>query len=201
MIECSVCHSRLVSPSAKTVSRAYDWIMSKISLKHCTLNVFLVVGDCILVGLQPILMFMSKVDGKFEFNPISVSESWRETLILVSVFVQAARNNVLLVVPALLYAINNYLKFIMQLYFNPTTVKMLSNLKVLVIVVLLKIIMRRHFSMIQTTLTYTNGQGKMHWVSKGAPEHILNLAHNNSEIERKVHAVIDKSADRGCDIL
>ena len=37
----------------------------------------------------------------------------------------------------------------------------------------------------------------MHWVSKGAPEHILNLAHNNSEIECKVHAVIDKSADRG----
>jgi hypothetical protein len=27
---------------------------------------------------------------------------------------QAARNNVLLAVPALLYAINNYLKFIMQ---------------------------------------------------------------------------------------
>jgi len=29
-------------------------------------------------------------------------------------FLQAARNNVLLAVPALLYAINNYLKFIMQ---------------------------------------------------------------------------------------
>ncbi|XVE62117.1 hypothetical protein DITRI_Ditri06bG0093200 [Diplodiscus trichospermus] len=62
---------------------------------------------------------------------------------------QAARNNVLLAVPALLYAINNYLKFIMQLYFNPATVKMLSNLKVLVIAVLLKIIMRRRFSVIQ----------------------------------------------------
>ncbi|TYG59605.1 hypothetical protein ES288_D08G316600v1 [Gossypium darwinii] len=62
---------------------------------------------------------------------------------------QAARNNVLLAVPALLYAINNYLKFIMQLYFNPATVKMLSNLKVLVIAVLLKMIMRRRFSVIQ----------------------------------------------------
>ncbi|URE16779.1 hypothetical protein MUK42_17747 [Musa troglodytarum] len=41
----------------------------------------------------------------------------------------AFRNNVLLSIPALLYAINNYLKFIMQLYFNPATVKMLSNLK------------------------------------------------------------------------
>ncbi|XP_034686605.1 CMP-sialic acid transporter 2 [Vitis riparia] len=171
MIECSVCHSRLVSPSAKTVSRAYDRHRSKISSKHRALNVFLVVGDCILVGFQPILVFMSKVDGKFEFSPISVNflteiakvlfaivmlllqarhqKVGEKPLLSVSTFVQAARNNVLLAVPALLYAINNYLKFIMQLYFNPATVKMLSNLKVLVIAVLLKIIMRRRFSTIQ----------------------------------------------------
>ncbi|KAL8048721.1 hypothetical protein ABFX02_07G085400 [Erythranthe guttata] len=37
----------------------------------------------------------------------------------------------------------------MQLYFNPATVKMLSNLKVLVIAVLLRVIMRRQFSVIQ----------------------------------------------------
>nr|KAJ0185308.1 hypothetical protein LSAT_V11C900473340 [Lactuca sativa] len=42
---------------------------------------------------------------------------------------QADRNNVLLAVPTFLYAINNYLKLTMQLYFNPATVKMLSNLK------------------------------------------------------------------------
>ncbi|CBI39184.3 hypothetical protein VitviT2T_007354 [Vitis vinifera] len=171
MIECSVCHSRLVSPSAKTVSRAYDRHRSKISSKHRALNVFLVVGDCILVGFQPILVFMSKVDGKFEFSPISVNflteiakvlfaivmlllqarrqKVGEKPLLSVSTFVQAARNNVLLAVPALLYAINNYLKFIMQLYFNPATVKMLSNLKVLVIAVLLKMIMRRRFSTIQ----------------------------------------------------
>lgn len=41
----------------------------------------------------------------------------------------AAKKNVLLAVPSLLYAINNYLKFVMQLYFRPATVKMLSNLK------------------------------------------------------------------------
>ncbi|KAI4351354.1 hypothetical protein L6164_005727 [Bauhinia variegata] len=35
-------------------------------------------------------------------------------LLSISTFVQAARNNVLLAVPAFLYAINNYLKFIMQ---------------------------------------------------------------------------------------
>ncbi|XP_057957300.1 CMP-sialic acid transporter 2-like [Malania oleifera] len=171
MIECSVCHSKLVSPTTKTVSRAYDRHRSKISSKHRALNIFLVVGDCILVGLQPILVFMSKVDGSFKFSPISVNfltevakvlfaivmllfqarhqKVGEKPLLSVSTFVQAARNNVLLAVPALLYAINNYLKFIMQLYFNPATVKMLSNLKVLVIAVLLKIIMKRRFSIIQ----------------------------------------------------
>lgn len=52
MIECSVCHSKLVNPSAKTVSRAYDRHRSKLSKKHRALNVLLVVGDCMLVGLQ-----------------------------------------------------------------------------------------------------------------------------------------------------
>ncbi|KAL3526484.1 hypothetical protein ACH5RR_011140 [Cinchona calisaya] len=49
----------------------------------------------------------------------------------------------------------------------------------------------------RTALTYIDNQGKMHRVSKGAPEQILNLAHNKSDIERKVHAVIDKFAERG----
>ncbi|XP_058102351.1 CMP-sialic acid transporter 5-like [Magnolia sinica] len=171
MIECSVCHSKLVSPTTRAVSRAYDQHRSKISSKHRALNVFLVVGDCILVGLQPILVFMSKVDGKFEFSPVSVNflteaakvvfavvmllfqarhqKVGEKSLLSPSTLVQAARNNVLLAVPAFLYAINNYLKFTMQLYFNPATVKMLSNLKVLVIALLLKIIMRRRFSIIQ----------------------------------------------------
>nr|XP_027082091.1 plasma membrane ATPase 1-like isoform X2 [Coffea arabica] len=49
----------------------------------------------------------------------------------------------------------------------------------------------------RTALTYTDGAGRMHRVSKGAPEQILNLARNKSEIEKKVHSVIDKFADRG----
>ncbi|XP_054789933.1 plasma membrane ATPase 1-like [Prosopis cineraria] len=49
----------------------------------------------------------------------------------------------------------------------------------------------------RTALTYIDGNGKMHRVSKGAPEQILNLAHNKSEIERRVHTVIDKFAERG----
>lgn len=171
MIECSVCHSKLVSPTTKGISRAYDRHKIRVSSKQRALNTLLVVGDCILVGLQPILVYMSKVDGKFMFSPISVNflteitkvifaivmliiqarhqKVGEKPLLSISTFMQAARNNVLLAVPALLYAINNYLKFTMQLYFNPATVKMLSNLKVLVIAVLLKIIMRRRFSIIQ----------------------------------------------------
>ncbi|KAK9056722.1 hypothetical protein SSX86_024085 [Deinandra increscens subsp. villosa] len=95
---------------------------------------------------------------------------------------QAARNNVLLAVPAFLYAINNYLKFTMQLYFNPATVKMLSNLKVLVIAVLLKIVMKRRFSIIQELAATVNKlftghirryrrsttvPGRRHWVRTG----------------------------------
>uniref|UniRef100_A0A0D9VXM7 Plasma membrane ATPase n=1 Tax=Leersia perrieri TaxID=77586 RepID=A0A0D9VXM7_9ORYZ len=49
----------------------------------------------------------------------------------------------------------------------------------------------------RTALTYIDSDGKMYRVSKGAPEQILNLAHNKSQIERRVHAVIDKFAERG----
>ncbi|KAK4488554.1 hypothetical protein RD792_004318 [Penstemon davidsonii] len=49
----------------------------------------------------------------------------------------------------------------------------------------------------RTALTYIDASGKMHRVSKGAPELILNLAHNKSEIERRVHSIIDKFAERG----
>nr|GME04877.1 CMP-sialic acid transporter 5-like isoform X1 [Ipomoea batatas] len=172
VVECSVCHSKLgVSPNTRAVSKAYDRHRSVVSLKTRAFNILLVVGDCILVGLQPILVYMSKVDGKFMFSPVSVNflteitkvvfavvmlclqarqqKAGEKPLLSVSTFFQAARNNALLAVPALLYAINNYLKFIMQLYFDPATVKMLSNLKVLVIAVLLKIVMRRRFSIIQ----------------------------------------------------
>lgn len=171
IVECSVCRSRLMSPTTKSVSRAYDRHRSKVSSKQRVLNVLLVVGDCFLVGLQPVLVYMSKVDGKFNFSPVSVNflteiakvffaifmllcqarnqKKGEKPLLSLSTFTQAARNNVLLAVPAFLYAINNYLKFIMQLYFNPATVKMLSNLKVLVIAVLLRFIMKRKFSIIQ----------------------------------------------------
>ncbi|AQK98947.1 CMP-sialic acid transporter 3 [Zea mays] len=148
-VECSVCHAKV--PVPPPVSKAYDSHRSTVSSRQRALNVLLVSGDCVLAGLQPILVYISKVDGKFKFSPISVNFLTEITKIMftivmlfiqarrlkvgdkplftVSIFMQAARNNVLLSVPAFLYAINNYLKFIMQLYFNPASVKMLSNLK------------------------------------------------------------------------
>ncbi|KAJ8774404.1 hypothetical protein K2173_012478 [Erythroxylum novogranatense] len=49
----------------------------------------------------------------------------------------------------------------------------------------------------RTALTYLDKSGKMHRVSKGAPEQILNLARNRSDIAKRVHSIIDKFADRG----
>ncbi|KAH9727771.1 CMP-sialic acid transporter 3 [Citrus sinensis] len=145
MIECSVCHSKLVSPTTKSISRAYDRHKTRVSSKQRVLNVFLVVGDCMLVGLQPILVYMSKVDGRFKFSPISVNfltEMTKVLFAIVMLFFQARHQKV---GEKPLLSISTFI----QLYFNPATVKMLSNLKVLVIAVLLKIIMRRRFSIIQ----------------------------------------------------
>ncbi|EEF30923.1 H(\+)-transporting atpase plant/fungi plasma membrane type, putative [Ricinus communis] len=49
----------------------------------------------------------------------------------------------------------------------------------------------------RTALTYLDSAGKMHRASKGAPEQILNLAWNKSDIAKKVHTIIDKFAERG----
>ncbi|KAI9072727.1 hypothetical protein K1719_045290 [Acacia pycnantha] len=49
----------------------------------------------------------------------------------------------------------------------------------------------------RTALTYIDADGKMHRVSKGAPEQILNLAHNKAQIAQRVHTIIDNFAERG----
>ena len=58
MTECSVCHSRFTATASKTVSKAYDRHRSDISSKSRALNILLVVGDCILVGLQVIILLL-----------------------------------------------------------------------------------------------------------------------------------------------
>jgi hypothetical protein len=52
VVECAACRSRLVVPSPRSVSRAYDKHHNKITSKFRALKFLLVVGDCMLVGLQ-----------------------------------------------------------------------------------------------------------------------------------------------------
>ena len=129
----------------------------------------LVLCDIMLVGLQPILVQFSKTGNKFNFNPICVNlliEASKATFMLCMIFAKGLskprygsfsaraifkihRQNYLLVIPAVLYAINNYLKFVMQLYFEPTTVKMIHNLKVFFIALLSRFLLKRYYSVFQ----------------------------------------------------
>ncbi|OVA16055.1 Cation-transporting P-type ATPase [Macleaya cordata] len=49
----------------------------------------------------------------------------------------------------------------------------------------------------RTAITYIDSEGNWHRASKGAPEQILNLCEEKQEIAGKVHAIIDKFAERG----
>ncbi len=129
----------------------------------------LVFCDIILVGMQPILVQFSKTGNRFGYNPVCVNlliEASKAIFMLNMIFFKGLskprygkfslraiyamlRKNHLLVIPAVLYAINNYLKFVMQLYFEPTTVKMIHNLKVFFIAILSKVLLKRHYSVFQ----------------------------------------------------
>ena len=129
----------------------------------------LVFCDIFLVGLQPILVQFSKTGNRFGYNPVCVNlliEMSKATFMFCMIFLKGLSKpkygefslralykmlvkNHMLVIPAVLYAINNYLKFIMQLYFEPTTVKMIHNLKVFFIALLSRALLRRHYSVYQ----------------------------------------------------
>ncbi|XP_047329761.1 ATPase 10, plasma membrane-type-like [Impatiens glandulifera] len=49
----------------------------------------------------------------------------------------------------------------------------------------------------RTAITYIDSDGKWYRASKGAPEQILNLSIEKEEIAEKVHAIIEKYAERG----
>ncbi|KAK9822839.1 hypothetical protein WJX81_001408 [Elliptochloris bilobata] len=155
----------------RSVSLAYAAEKEKATAHQARAwKVWLVAGDCFLIGLAPVLVHMSKVDGKFPFHPVSINllVEVAKTLFAATVlglygtgrtgppmyrsvraFMGSARHNRLLAVPAALYTVNNSLKFAMQLFFKPTTAKMLGNLKILVIAVLMKAVMQRTFNVFQ----------------------------------------------------
>ncbi|XVE97247.1 hypothetical protein REPUB_Repub03eG0004300 [Reevesia pubescens] len=49
----------------------------------------------------------------------------------------------------------------------------------------------------RTAITYIDSNGNWHRASKGAPEQIINLCNCKEDVRKKVHAVIDKFAERG----
>nr|GMD07611.1 plasma membrane ATPase 4-like [Ipomoea batatas] len=49
----------------------------------------------------------------------------------------------------------------------------------------------------RTAITYIDSNGKWHRVSKGAPEQIVELCALKGDVEKKVHSIIAKFADRG----
>ena len=131
----------------------------------------LVALDCLFLGLQPVLVHLSKNEGgTYSFEPSSVNlitELTKASLALMALiafgtgrpgtpmylspvsFIADARHNRLLIVPAFLYACNNNLRFVMQLFFKPTATKMLGNLKVFMIALLMRLVLNRHFTLVQ----------------------------------------------------
>ncbi|KAL1217475.1 ATPase 3, plasma membrane-type [Cardamine amara subsp. amara] len=49
----------------------------------------------------------------------------------------------------------------------------------------------------RTALTYIDGNGNWHRVSKGAPEQILDLSNARADLRKRVHTAIEKYAERG----
>lgn len=142
-----------------------------VKSKSTSFKVTLVALDCVFLGMQPVLVHLSKnAKGTYSFNPVSINfltEIAKTVYALVVLlflgtgrpgppmyrsirsFIADAHHNKLLAMPAMLYAVNNYLKFAMQLYFKPTATKMLGNLKVFTIALLMRVVMKRNFNIIQ----------------------------------------------------
>ncbi|KAM0897659.1 hypothetical protein ACQ4PT_022428 [Festuca glaucescens] len=49
----------------------------------------------------------------------------------------------------------------------------------------------------RTAITYIDGKGEWHRISKGAPEQIIELCRMPKEAEKRIHTLIDQYADRG----
>lgn len=187
-------------PSGHTSFAAYELARKKqAQLKSRAWKIWLVGGDCLLIGLAPVLVHMAKdSSGRFAFSPMAVNllvEICKVAFALATLviygtgqpgppmyasarsFARDASHNRLLAVPAALYAVNNYLKFAMQLYFKPTTAKMLSNLKILMIAVLMRSVLKRRFTVVQWEALYLLVAGitvnQLNYCTKGGGGDVL----------------------------
>jgi hypothetical protein len=78
VMECTACRSRLVVPSPRSVSRAYDKHHNKITSKFRALKFLLVVGDCMLVGLQ--VRFYFSLFNSYRTTTLSAAQSIHNTV-------------------------------------------------------------------------------------------------------------------------
>ncbi|KAL6756728.1 nucleotide-sugar transporter-domain-containing protein [Haematococcus lacustris] len=188
-------------PGTPQVAHAYALAPPEKKIASQSLKILLVTMDCLFLGLQPVLVHLSKnSEGQYSFTPLAINfltELAKTTFALITLlalgtgrpgvpmyrslrsFLVDAHHNRLLAVPALLYAVNNSLKFSMQLFFKPTTTKMLGNLKIFTIALLMRFILKRHFNLVQWEALFllvagiTVNQLSRSCPLPGAPEELL----------------------------
>ncbi|KAI4990054.1 hypothetical protein ZWY2020_038417 [Hordeum vulgare] len=80
VMECSVCHSKVVA-TPRSISRAYDKHKSKISSKQRVLNFLLVSGDYVLVGLQVTVPSFASI-----YNEYALKSQFDTNIYLQNVF-------------------------------------------------------------------------------------------------------------------
>jgi hypothetical protein len=87
--------STVVAPEPKVAFGAYE-PKSTARYRTNSFKLMLVAGDCLLLGLQPVLVHLSKnKDGKYNFNPVSVNfmvELTKTTIALIVLLVVVRSN-------------------------------------------------------------------------------------------------------------
>ncbi|XP_078685476.1 putative UDP-sugar transporter protein SLC35A4 isoform X1 [Branchiostoma floridae x Branchiostoma belcheri] len=125
----------------------------------------MLVSGVLIYGSHSVLLNLCKVDGKIPFNSASVVLMIELTKLLFSLTMRRLELGIRVgsgrlglprlkywvpfSVPALLYCINNNIVVHIQLYMDPASFQVLSNLKIAATAVLYRMVMRRRLSWIQ----------------------------------------------------
>ncbi|XP_070541746.1 probable UDP-sugar transporter protein SLC35A4 [Ptychodera flava] len=158
-------HVHLDMPHSPTTSRRVE---EHPLLRHGTARAIptciwqiLLASGILIYGSHAILLNLCKVDGKIPFNSSAVVLLIEFHKLLFSVVMFAPevvsqglrlphwRHCVLFAVPALLYCINNNIVVHMQLYMDPASFQVLSNLKIASTAILYRYIIRRRLTRLQ----------------------------------------------------
>ncbi|XP_078593721.1 putative UDP-sugar transporter protein SLC35A4 [Branchiostoma floridae x Branchiostoma japonicum] len=125
----------------------------------------MLISGVLIYGSHSVLLNLCKVDGKIPFNSASVVLMIELTKLLFSLTMRRLELGIRVgsgrlglpkvkywvpfSVPALLYCINNNIVVHIQLYMDPASFQVLSNLKIAATAVLYRMVMRRRLSWIQ----------------------------------------------------